>query len=92
MAGNVDLTIRRPASASGIVGMPPIPPVGGVASVRMGATRAADTYVGSKSVNPFGLQAFSENRQMRGLLKSNMSAVRHRMSMNIINNIGTAGA
>ncbi len=87
MAANVDLTVRRPAAASGIVGMPPVPPVGGVAPVRMGATRPVDMYLGGKSVNPFGLQAVSENQQMRGLLKSNMSAVRHRMSMNIINNI-----
>lgn len=87
MNSNADLAIRRPAGVSGIIGMPPVQPVGRVPSVRMGATRAVDTYVGGKSVNPFGLQAFSENKQMLGLKKSNVSALRHRESMGIIANI-----
>ena len=90
MTSDADLTIRRPAAVSGIVGMPPVQPVGRIAPVRMGATRPVDMYVGGKSVNPFGLQAFSENQQMRGLLKSNISATRHKTSMSIIKNIDAA--
>lgn len=83
--------VRRPDAASGIGPIAPVPPVESTPRVRLGATRPVDLYTGGKQINPFGLQALASEGAVAGLKRSNVSAVRHRMSMGIIRNMTSQG-